>query len=404
MPTRAGLVHSLSVIAVLAVPVSCRYHHGKKKHHVHHETSKFSAWDDLPDLDESLVDDLDVRLGQLKQDLDSAILYQEMRDAETSYDQRRRRRALEMSQGTSPKGKVIGSALATGASKSQIYPALSSDWEADLINDDDDQLPKTFKAYAKDQSLKGKDIAPDLQSTDDFAEDYPVDEGNDQAEDAKFAREQEVQQEQVHEAEEDMKKARNVVFAKHIDLVSAENQTRKAKAKTEASKQKYSNATAAVNKTKAEMKSALLREKKRKKLEKDIRSKIKKAERAENALNQQLQKQMMTCKTEHDKVFKLNASVAQKLGDLKTQEKTLYDSKKQEDLAKKAVQRSEKVLHDAQEMLKKLEAAAEDEDLKVASNDTESTKSSATRYYWYILPSSISLALAATVLGLDRAW
>jgi len=404
MPTRAGLVHSLSVIAVLAVPVSCRYHHGKKKHHVHHKPSKFSAWDDLPDLDDSLVDDLDVRLGQLKQDLDSAILYQEMRDAETSYDQRRRRRALEMSQGTSPKGKVIGSALATGASKSQIYPALSSDWEADLINDDDDQLPKTFKAYAKDQSLKGKDIAPDLQSTDDFAEDYPVDEGNDQAEDAKFAREQEVQQEQVHEAEEDMKKARNVVFAKHIDLVSAENQTRKAKAKTEASKQKYSNATAAVNKTKAEMKSALLKEKKRKKLEKDIRSKIKKAERAENALNQQLQKQMMTCKTEHDKVFKLNASVAQKLGDLKTYEKTLYDSKKQEDLAKKAVQRSEKVLHDAQEMLKKLEAAAEDEDLKVASNDTEPTKSSATRYYWYILPSSISLALAATVLGLDRAW
>jgi hypothetical protein len=149
--------------------------------------SKLSAWNDLPDLAE-----FEYRLGRIKNDLDSEI--HEREETETVHQDRRRRR----------EDKVIGSVLATGARKSKVYPALTSDdWERDLATDDDDQLPETLKKYAADPAVKGTKIAPTLETNQDFADDYPVDDDTDQAEDARRLREQEARQEVAKEAQEE---------------------------------------------------------------------------------------------------------------------------------------------------------------------------------------------------------
>lgn len=333
--------------------------------------SKFSAWNDLPDLEE-----FEYRLGRIQNNLESEINEQEKTEA-VHQDRRRRR-----------EDKVIGSVLATGARKAKVYPALSSDdWERDLATDDDDQLPETLKKYAADPTIKGTKIAPILQSPRDFADDYPVDDDTDQAEDARLLREQQAREEEAKRAKEAANTAEKVVDSKKRDLEKAAKKTQAAKKKTQDAENQYSNATAALHKAKQDVKQGNANETRLKNLEKDIRFKVKLAEEAVMKLDRRLYKKNMYCKKLDGEVNAQNTSVSQKHKALQAQKKKLEELLKNEELANKEVKHRTKALQDAEKLLAKLKAKSTEED--------GSTKSQASRCHFLSL---ISVSLVAAVL------
>jgi len=381
MQGQVGLMHRLAALALLVVTVSSRHHHAKKHHRRGRSLStKFSAWDELPEFES--------RLGRIQEALDSAILYEEASDS-LGYDKfqdanRRRRR----------EAKVVGSVLATGVhhdarkTKMKTYPRVSSeaDWEHDLVTDDDDKLSKTVEAYVKDPSVKGLDTAPNLQSTDDFSDDFPIDNEGDEAEEAFFQREQDAEEDAVREAKDAAREAQQDVEAKIKAVEKASDKTEKAQKKVGGWQQKYSNATAALRKAKEDVKRGHANETRLKGLQKNIREKIKKADKKILELNLKLYNKRMHCKKQQTAVAKLNSSELKKKANLHANTSKMRQLKKSAEFADNIVRLSEKALKDAEEMVAKLEAALD--------------KSHAAGRY--ILP-AISFSLVAAVLGLGTA-
>lgn len=360
MRARAVFLQRL-VLAVLILTVSSRHHHHAKRHHGgstpgRSMLSQSSAWDELPNL-EGHLEEFELRLGRIKNDLDSAIQSQEVENSpldETELRDQNRRRRRE--------AKVVGSVLATkkaiGARKTTTYPEVGSaaDWEKDLLTDDDDQLQTTFKKYVADPEVKGSSIAPKLQSSQDFADDFPVDDGRDMAEDARLQRQQEAEDEEVLKAKAATKKAQDVVDAKKDDFEKASKKTKKAKKKTEELLNEYSSKSEALQKAQDDEKRGVANITNIKKVQKDIRKKHKKAEQVEADLDRKLYKQSMTCDKLERTIWMQNKSLSEKQTAMKTQEKKLEELQKEEEQAKKEVQRIEKSLQEAQASLEKLEA------------------------------------------------
>jgi hypothetical protein len=354
-------------------------HHGRSTGE-RYAPRKLDSWNDLPDLDE-----FEYRLGRIKNDLDSEIAqHPGFGGKEALQEDRRRRR----------EAKLVGSILATGTKNKKTYPHMSSenDWERDLVTDDDDKLPGTIKNDdVPDPEVKGSNIAPNLESNEDFADDYPVDDDRDQAEDAKLQREQQEAEKAVKNAKEAAHMAQQEVNVKKQDLHNAADKAKEAKKKSQSVQNLYSNATSVLNKAKQDVKEGKANETRIKSLQKEIRKKVKRAEKAVEDMDRKLYKKTLSCQKQAADLKSQNNSLSHKYEILHAQEFELQGLRKREEVANYAVSKSKKALHEAEALLEKLQAATK------SAEEIEPTKSRAVghflSYFFWVMCVSLVAAV-----------